>query len=46
MTNSPRWSALLRRNDLPAALTAVARLTSLAALAALAATSVVLEAAR
>jgi hypothetical protein len=42
MTNPPRWSALLRRNDLPTALTTVAHLASLAALAALAAASVVL----
>lgn len=42
MTNPLRWSAPLRRNDLPAALT-TARLTPLAALAA---TSVVLEVAR
>ncbi|MFJ5984608.1 hypothetical protein [Lentzea sp. NPDC092896] len=46
MTNSPCRSALVRRNDLPAALTTAARLTSLAVLAALAATSVLLEAAR
>ncbi|SFQ99575.1 hypothetical protein SAMN04488564_101887 [Lentzea waywayandensis] len=39
MTNSPRWSSLLRRNDLPATLATVARFTSLAAVAA---TSVVL----
>ncbi|MFJ8959081.1 hypothetical protein ACIRG5_06790 [Lentzea sp. NPDC102401] len=43
MTTPPRWSVLLRSNDLPASLITTARLTSLAALAA---TSVVLEVAR